>query len=69
MVGRDRGPARPRQDQYQTGNVSDTVAELYRAHRKQALRKNQDKRERNRQIALQREWMDVPMLDDDHDEL
>jgi len=49
-----------------TAETSDVVAELYRAHRAQARRKGEDKRERNRQIALQSEWMDVPMLD--HDE-
>jgi len=69
VTGRDRGPPRSRQDQYQGGNVVDVVAELYRAHRKQARKKGEDLRNHNRMIALQREWMDVPMEDvSGHDE-
>jgi len=46
----------------------DTVQELYAAHRAQARKKGQDKRNRNRMRAEQElaEAMDIPMLD--HDE-
>jgi len=69
-VVRDRGPRRSRQDQYQPGNVNDTVAELYEAHRAQAAKARLDKTRWNRGIQRFQEANAIPLpMDVDHDEL